>query len=153
MVFDTGSSDLWVASKQCTARGCRGHHHVSLLPRSHNTGHATLVRKIRRRRKLMSFSCCIPKIQSQYDTSASSTAVADPSGRTFQISYADGSKTTGPLSTDSISVGGYNVTNQTLSAVSTMSDSFALDAFAADGFVPIRFGSAYISATPCASQS
>ncbi|KAI0722417.1 aspartic peptidase domain-containing protein [Fomitopsis betulina] len=53
--------------------------------------------------------------QSSYDPSASSTS--DEQSGTFQIEYGDGSQASGPIYTDSVTVAGVSVTNQTLSAV------------------------------------
>jgi hypothetical protein len=64
VVFDTGSSDLWVPSRKCAMRGCRDHR--------------------------------------MFDADKSSSYEVDGQGRQFSISYADGSKTTGPLGLDTV---------------------------------------------------
>jgi len=69
----------------------------------------------------------------QLNTSLSSTSKLIDTSVPFAISYADGSKTSGPLYSDTVKVGGYNVSGQTLSPVTTMSESFSLSNFAADG--------------------
>ncbi|KAI8067014.1 rhizopuspepsin 2 precursor [Gilbertella persicaria] len=81
--FDTGSSDLWIASTLCS-------------------------------------SC---SSQNQYDPSSSSTYKAD--GRSWSISYGDGSTASGILGTDTVNLGGLKIAHQTIELAKRESSSFS----------------------------
>ncbi|KAI8362647.1 rhizopuspepsin II [Blakeslea trispora] len=81
--FDTGSSDLWVASTLCS-------------------------------------SCTR---QNRYNPNQSSTYKAD--GRSWSISYGDGSTANGILGTDTVDLGGLKIQGQTIELARTESSSFA----------------------------
>ncbi|KAI0630205.1 protease [Trametes polyzona] len=96
--FDTGSSDLWVPSNNCTTN-CNG--------------------------------------KDKYNPSSSSTS-SRKSG-TFSIQYGDGSKVSGPVFTDTVSVAGITVKNQYFSSVNTLSAMFGNEAL--DGILGMAFPS------------
>ncbi|CEG63565.1 Putative Rhizopuspepsin-2 [Rhizopus microsporus] len=82
--FDTGSSDLWIASTLCTNCGSR---------------------------------------QTKYDPKQSSTYQAD--GRTWSISYGDGSSASGILAKDNVNLGGLLIKGQTIELAKREAASFA----------------------------
>ena len=61
----------------------------------------------------------------KYSSANSSTSGTQPG--TFQIEYGDGSKSSGPIFTDTVVVGGIKSTAQTFSAVTSLSSSFSSD--------------------------
>ncbi|KAI0953545.1 hypothetical protein AcW1_007736 [Taiwanofungus camphoratus] len=73
--------------------------------------------------------------QDRYDPSSSSTS-QEESG-TFSIGYGDGSTTSGPIYTDTVSVAGVTVTGQYLSAVD--SESGVLSGSPSDGLMGMAF--------------
>ncbi|RDX53186.1 protease [Lentinus brumalis] len=75
--------------------------------------------------------------KSKYHNSASSTG-AKKSG-TFEIRYADGSNATGPIYTDTVTVGGVKATGQYFAAVTSESPNFAQDPI--DGVLGLAFPS------------
>jgi cathepsin D len=86
----------------------------------------------------------------------SSTSKFLNSSAPFAITYADGSTTSGPLFSDTVHVGSFDASNQTLSPVMTMSDSFSLSNFAADGILGLGWPSLssssaipFFRASPC----
>ncbi|KAJ3966840.1 acid protease [Lentinula raphanica] len=72
---------------------------------------------------LCSSTSCSSK--SEYDANSSSTSQIETG--TFSIQYGDGSSVSGPIYTDTVSVAGVNVQNQTFSAVTNLSSLFASD--------------------------
>lgn len=85
ILFDTGSSDLWVPSSKCTSPSCAKKH--------------------------------------KYHPTKSTTSKAKPGH--FNIQYADNSTVQGAVYTDTVSVGGIQVTDQFLAAASVLSSLFA----------------------------
>jgi len=75
--------------------------------------------------------------KSKFNANASSTSRQQPG--TFEIQYGDGSTATGPIYTDTVTIAGVKATNQSLSAVTTLSSSFATDP--ADGVLGMAFPS------------
>ncbi|KAI8993962.1 acid protease [Trametes punicea] len=71
----------------------------------------------------------------KYNPSSSSTS-SKKSG-TFSIEYGDGSTVSGPIYTDTVNVAGVTVKNQYLSAVTTLSSSFADDPI--DGLLGLAY--------------
>jgi hypothetical protein len=98
--FDTGSSDTWMPSSQCTQTACNGHN--------------------------------------KYDASASSTSVAVPS-KQLDVSYGDGSTTSGPVYQDTVTVAGLSATGQTIGAATALSGNF--DSSPTDGLVGLGYQS------------
>ncbi|KAI6212366.1 CRE-ASP-1 protein [Aphelenchoides besseyi] len=100
IILDTGSSNLWVVDKSCTADECNGLYDPLFGP--------------------------VWKKQ-KYDRSASSTFKKD--GRQFEIYYGFGS-CYGDLVQDVVSFGGLTVTNQTLGAAEgySMLEASSMDA-------------------------
>ncbi|KAI6214514.1 hypothetical protein M3Y94_00277300 [Aphelenchoides besseyi] len=94
IVLDTGSSNLWVVDKSCTADECNGLYNPLFGP--------------------------VWKKQ-KYDRTASSTFKKD--GRQFEIYYGSGS-CYGDLVQDVVSFGGLTVTNQTLGAAEGIAQVF-----------------------------
>ncbi|CCO29280.1 hypothetical protein BN14_03288 [Rhizoctonia solani AG-1 IB] len=72
-----------------------------------------------------------------YDPSASSTSVAKSGD--FSIQYGDGSTSSGPIYTDTVTVAGMTATKQYFSAVTSESESFSSDP--SDGLVGLAFSS------------
>ncbi|KAJ1306164.1 hypothetical protein OPQ81_010875 [Rhizoctonia solani] len=72
-----------------------------------------------------------------YNPSASSTS--DSQSGEFSIQYGDGSTSSGPIYTDTVTVAGLTATNQYFSAVTSESESFASDP--SDGLVGLAFSS------------
>ncbi|KAI8875771.1 rhizopuspepsin 3 precursor [Backusella circina FSU 941] len=93
--FDTGSSDLWIASTLCST--CSKH--------------------------------------TRYNPSKSKTYKKD--GRTWKIQYGDGSNASGVLGRDTINLGGYKITNQTIGLAKKESATFAADVV--DGMLGLGF--------------
>ncbi|KAK1964590.1 secreted aspartic proteinase precursor [Colletotrichum sublineola] len=77
--------------------------------------------------------------QTIYDPSKSSTA-SRLSGATWDISYGDGSSSSGVVYKDTVSVGGLSVTGQAVEAASTVSDSFSQESYL-DGLLGLSFSS------------
>ncbi|KAI0356590.1 protease [Trametes cingulata] len=82
-----------------------------------------------------SSSCDKCGLHQTYDPSLSSTA-ASRNG-TFEIEYGDGSSASGPIFTDTVTVGGKNVTGQYFSAVMSESSEFTSDPV--DGLLGLAF--------------
>ncbi|CAE6501061.1 unnamed protein product [Rhizoctonia solani] len=74
-----------------------------------------------------------------YTSSSSSTSGKVVANQKFSISYGDGSTASGPVYTDTVSAGGLSVTNQSFSAVTSESSSFAQDP--SDGIMGLAFSS------------
>ncbi|KAF8706832.1 Acid protease, partial [Rhizoctonia solani] len=72
-----------------------------------------------------------------YDPSESSTSVSESGD--FSIQYGDGSTSSGPIYTDTVTVAGLAANNQYFSAVTSESESFASDP--SDGLVGLAFSS------------
>ncbi|CAE6444159.1 unnamed protein product [Rhizoctonia solani] len=72
-----------------------------------------------------------------YNPSASSTSQSQSGD--FSIEYGDGSTSSGPIYTDTVTVAGLTATNQYFSAVTSESQSFASDP--SDGLVGLAFSS------------
>ncbi|KAG2181000.1 hypothetical protein INT43_008582 [Umbelopsis isabellina] len=99
VVFDTGSSDLWVVSDDCTTEEyCQAH--------------------------------------SRYASSGSSTFAS--SDEEFSIRYGTGA-VSGRLGTDTVSVAGLTIPEQSFAIASTLSDNFAYSPF--DGILGLGFPS------------
>ncbi|RPD61879.1 protease [Lentinus tigrinus ALCF2SS1-7] len=73
----------------------------------------------------------------KYDASASSTGAKK--NESFEIRYADGSNATGPVYTDTVTVGGVKATGQYFGAVTSESSNFAQDPI--DGVLGLAFPS------------
>ncbi|EKM60383.1 uncharacterized protein PHACADRAFT_132901 [Phanerochaete carnosa HHB-10118-sp] len=95
--FDTGSSDLWVPSSDCTSSDCDG--------------------------------------KNKYQVSESSTSSIE-SGN-FSLAYVDGSSVSGPIFTETVTIGGLVAMNQTFSPVTIVSDFFTGDP--TDGILGLAF--------------
>ncbi|OJA19217.1 hypothetical protein AZE42_06771 [Rhizopogon vesiculosus] len=74
-----------------------------------------------------------------YNPNSSSSAEA--LGRKFTVEYADGSMATGDLYTDTVSLGGFKATAQTLGVASLYSYELSSDQFGADGLMGMAFES------------
>ncbi|KAI6103750.1 aspartic peptidase domain-containing protein [Pisolithus croceorrhizus] len=74
-----------------------------------------------------------------YNPNASSTAV--DLGKTFVLSYGDGSSIPGEQYTDTVTIAGYTATNQTLGAATQYSSSLQSSNFPADGLMGMAFES------------
>ncbi|KAJ7592923.1 acid protease [Mycena floridula] len=98
--FDTGSSDLFLPSVNCT-KHCKGH--------------------------------------TRYDATASSTSA--PKDKTFKLAYGDGSSVSGNQFTDTVSIAGLTVENQTLGAATEYSKGFSHHNFSPDGLMGMAFQS------------
>ncbi|KAG8692026.1 Type I transmembrane sorting receptor [Ceratobasidium sp. 395] len=77
------------------------------------------------------------KSHKTFDVSKSSTV--KPQSGNFSISYGDGSSSSGPIFTDTVSMAGLTVPEQFFSAVTEESDSFAKDP--SDGLMGLAFSS------------
>lgn len=75
--------------------------------------------------------------QNSYDPTDSSTAEL-VKGATWDISYGDGSSSSGVVYTDVVSIGGVSVESQAVEAAETVSDSFTSDS-SIDGLVGLGF--------------
>ncbi|KAG2195122.1 hypothetical protein INT47_006986 [Mucor saturninus] len=93
--FDTGSSDLWIASTLCSS--CTSH--------------------------------------TRYNPNKSSTYAKD--GRSWTISYGDGSTASGILGKDTVTLGGLKIKGQTIELASRESSSFSSDVI--DGLLGLGF--------------
>ena len=71
---------------------------------------------------------------------SASTASADR-GKTFTLSYGDGSSVSGEQYTDTVAIGGLTATKQTLGAADTYSDGFSLANFPPDGLMGMAYQS------------
>jgi cathepsin D len=73
----------------------------------------------------------------------STTKTARKMKGTFKISYGDGSSTSGPIYTESMSIAGLSITNQTFSPTTIMSPTFANtgdgNGYPADGIAGMGF--------------
>nr|QCC30103.1 secreted aspartic protease [Rhodotorula taiwanensis] len=98
MDFDTGSSDLWVPSSQCTTSACSG--------------------------------------KNKYSASSSSTSQAQ-SGNQLNVQYGDGSTASGPVYSDSVTVGGLTATGQTFGTATTLTGNFGSSP--SDGLVGMAY--------------
>ncbi|KAI6123157.1 aspartic peptidase domain-containing protein [Pisolithus croceorrhizus] len=74
-----------------------------------------------------------------YNPNASSTAV--DLGKTFILSYGDGSSIPGEQYTDTVTIAGYTAPNQTLGAATQYSSSLQSSSFPADGLMGMAFES------------
>ncbi|KAI0318428.1 acid protease [Amylostereum chailletii] len=74
-----------------------------------------------------------------YNPSVSSTSQS--LGKSFKLSYGDGSTVSGTQYTDTVSIAGIKVTKQTLGAAKTYSDGFSSEQFPADGLMGMGFES------------
>ncbi|KAG8767956.1 Type I transmembrane sorting receptor [Ceratobasidium sp. 428] len=75
--------------------------------------------------------------KNQYTAESSSSVSEVSTARDFSISYGDGSTTSGPVYTDTVSAGGLSATGQAFSAVTRESRSFAQDP--SDGIMGLGF--------------
>ncbi|KAI0370232.1 acid protease [Pilatotrama ljubarskyi] len=82
-----------------------------------------------------SSSCKTCESHQLYDPAASSTSVKN--NGTFEIEYGDGSSASGPIFTDTVTVGGINATRQYFSAVMRESSEFGEDPV--DGVLGLAF--------------
>ena len=74
-----------------------------------------------------------------YEAAASSTSKA--LGKTFSLSYGDGSTVSGKQFTETVSIAGLTATKQTIGAASKYSDGFTSANFPADGLMGMGFQS------------
>ncbi|KAJ7183956.1 acid protease [Mycena filopes] len=70
-------------------------------------------------------------VKTKYNPASSSTSSKKPG--TLFIQYADGSSISGPVYTDTVTIGGVTATNQVFSAVTTLSQDFLFESI--DGLV------------------
>lgn len=74
-----------------------------------------------------------------YDSAASSSSKA--LGKSFSLSYGDGSTVSGKQFTDTVSIAGLKATKQTLGAATQYSDGFSSTNFSPDGLMGMGFQS------------
>ncbi|TFY81195.1 hypothetical protein EWM64_g2816 [Hericium alpestre] len=74
-----------------------------------------------------------------YNPSSSSTSKS--LGKSFSLSYGDGSTVSGTQYTDTVAIAGLTATGQTLGAAKTFSTGFSSDQFPADGLLGMAFKS------------
>ena len=83
----------------------------------------------------MCSSTCSGK--TKYDSSKSSTYKKD--GRSWSITYGDGSTSSGILGTDTVNLGGFSIKSQTIELAKKISSSFSSDPI--DGLLGLAFDS------------
>lgn len=98
VIFDTGSSDLWIPSTQCISASCRKH--------------------------------------SRYNHFKSRSYRKD--GRSFSISYGDGSGASGYISKDTVNINGLNIASQAFAEVTS---EHGMDADQEDGLMGMGYSS------------
>ncbi|KAJ3717430.1 acid protease [Lentinula raphanica] len=84
-----------------------------------------------------SSSCTSSTCSSKSTFDASSSSTSSKESGTFSIQYGDGSTVSGPIYSDTVTVAGIEVTDQTFSPVTTLSSSFASDPI--DGILGLAF--------------
>ncbi|KAK7060334.1 hypothetical protein VNI00_001099 [Paramarasmius palmivorus] len=72
-----------------------------------------------------------------YDTSQSSTA--EDEGKTFKLTFGDGSTSQGEVFHDTVTVAGLTATGQAVGAATQYSNGFAIDSFPPDGLMGMAF--------------
>ena len=70
-----------------------------------------------------SSSCTVAACKAKHKYTASSSKTSSKKGGTFKLNF-DGSSVSGPIYTDTVTVGGISVPNQPFVAATDMSDSF-----------------------------